>query len=58
MELNTEDCTLIVEALVQWAGNPRELDTPRGRRAYELAELIAATHGFTASELVATIDNT
>ena len=44
-DMHGQDWLLIVEALVSWAGNPREIDGPRQERAYELAEEIASEQG-------------
>lgn len=56
VDFHRQDWALIVEALVTWAGNPTDLDEPREHRAYELTEVIAASHGLTPSDLVANIN--
>lgn len=52
-----QDWALIVEALVDWAGNPTQLETPRERRAWLLIEIIAADLGCTPTELIELIDD-
>lgn len=52
-----QDWALIVEALVNWAGNPSQLETPRERRAWILIEIIAADMGCTPCELIELIDD-
>jgi len=56
-ELHPQDWLLVAEALIAWAGNPREIYDPREERAYELAEAIAAEEGLAPSEALQQVDD-
>lgn len=56
-DLHPQDWLLVAEALVFYAGDPREFETGREERAYELAELIAAEQGLEPHDLARQIDN-
>ncbi|WP_181685815.1 hypothetical protein [Halorhabdus salina] len=56
-EYHPQDWLLIVEALVSWAGNANDLDTPRQRRAWALAEEIAAEQGLAPGEALLQVDD-
>lgn len=47
------DTSLVVESLAAFAGDPRELDTPRKRRAWELISEFSADLDMTPSEILA-----
>lgn len=57
IEYHLQDWAIIAEALVQWAGNPNKLETPREERAYELVEEIAAEIGISPSTLIKQVDD-
>ena len=54
--MHPQDRLLIAEALVRFAGDPREPDT-REERAWELAEAITAEEGLSFDEFVFQIDD-
>ncbi|WP_158855608.1 hypothetical protein [Halorhabdus sp. CUG00001] len=56
-DYHAQDWLLITEALVSWAGNPNDLETPRQRRAWTLAEEIAAEQGLAPGEALLQIDD-
>jgi hypothetical protein len=51
-----QDWLLVLEALVEFAGNPRTLSS-REERAYELIEEIAAEQGLAPSDCILQIDD-
>ncbi|CCQ34921.1 hypothetical protein HTIA_p2819 (plasmid) [Halorhabdus tiamatea SARL4B] len=55
--MHPQDWLLVVEALIRFAGNPRDLETPREERAYEIAEAIAAEQGLDPSEALQQIND-
>ena len=55
--MHPQDRLIIAEALVRFAGDPRDLDA-REERAWELAEMITAEEGLTLTEFVFQIDDT
>jgi hypothetical protein len=54
--MHPQDRLLIAEALVRFAGDPRDLDA-REERAWELAEAITAEEGLSFGEFVFQIDD-
>jgi hypothetical protein len=54
--LHPQDWLLIIEALIQYGDNPRELDTDRQAYAWQLAERLAADHGLTTADAITQID--
>lgn len=54
--MHPQDRLLVAEALVRFAGDPRDLDA-REERAWELAEVITADEGLALSEFVFQIDD-
>jgi hypothetical protein len=55
--MHPQDRLLIAEALVRFAGDPRDLSA-REERAWELAEAITAEEGLSFDEFVFQIDDT
>lgn len=55
-ELSRQDYAIIVEALARWAGNPRNPNSFREERAWELIELIGIQLGVPPSTLVDDIE--
>lgn len=55
--LHPQDWLLIAEALVEWAGNPNEIESPREERAWELVDMIAIDQALPANELIDQIDD-
>ena len=54
--MHPQDRLLVVEALVRFAGDPRDLNA-REERAWELAEAITAGEGLALTEFVFQIDD-
>jgi|AntDeeMetageno50_2_1112565.scaffolds.fasta_scaffold11638_2 hypothetical protein len=54
--MHPQDRLLIAEALVRFAGDPRDLDA-REERAWELAEVITTDEGLAFTEFVFQIDD-
>ena len=54
--MHPQDRLLIAEALVRFAGDPRDLDA-REERAWELAEAIITEEGLSFGEFVFQIDD-
>lgn len=54
--MHPQERLLIAEALVRFAGDPRDLDG-REERAWELAEAITADEGLVFTEFVFQIDD-
>ena len=54
--MHPQDRLLVAEALVRFAGDPRDLDA-REERAWELAEAITADEGPAFTEFVFQIDD-
>lgn len=54
--MHPQDRLLIAEALVYFAGDPRDLDA-REERAWELAEAIISEEGLVFAEFVFQIDD-
>ena len=54
--MHPQDRLLVAEALVRFAGDPRDLDA-REERAWELAEAITADEGLALTEFVFQIDD-
>lgn len=56
-DLHPQDWAIIIEGLVELAGNPERLASPREKRAWELIDVIATDQGMPASELIRQIDS-
>ena len=54
--MHPQDRLLVAEALVRFAGDPRDLNA-REERAWELAETITADEGLALTEFVFQIDD-
>lgn len=55
--LYMQDWSIIVEALVSWAGKPTELETSRERRAWTLIEKISEEQNVKSTEFIEQIDD-
>ena len=56
-DFHPQDWIIVVEALAQWAGNPKLLHAARRRRAYDLIDVIADEQGLPAAELLKQVDS-
>ena len=53
--MHPQDCLIVAEALIAFAGDARS-ETPRERRAWELADTLLAEYGIEREALVTQID--